>query len=67
MVHRDVILTRKTRKGAENYIKDIGFEPGVTAEDDRWTGGRSVPIWLTFSVEQVGQGRFDVVREWEDI
>lgn len=62
---RQSVAKRRTRQGAENYIKNLGYEPGVTKKDSHWNGTRRVPIEILFTVEGPdSDGVYDVMREY---
>jgi hypothetical protein len=59
---REELLFRRTRVGAENFIKRLGYTPGVATPDQSWTGQRHQRVVVLFTVEQ-RDGLFYVVQE----
>jgi hypothetical protein len=57
-----LIITRKTRKGAENYITRLGFTPGVAQADTHWNGTEFLPVTIQFAVAPF-EGEFAVYRQ----
>lgn len=62
----EAIITFKSKKGAQNYIKRLGYEPGVEAEDEYWNGSQSVPVRITFTIVRVAD-EFVVQRTVEEV
>jgi hypothetical protein len=56
------IETRKTRAGAESFIRNLAYEPGVEQHDTSWDGSAYVPVSVRFDVEQRSPKAFVVVR-----
>ena len=57
-----LVITRKTRQGAENYVRRLGFTPGVEPEDTHWNGTENLPVTISFAFAPFEDG-FGVYRQ----
>jgi hypothetical protein len=70
-IKREVVETRKTKKGALNWIArylDIVPGPDEWADSTHWNGSEMLPIRIKFTAERQPAGNtWDIVRYVDDL